>query len=269
MASPRRAAGTSRRPPGRWPRWLVAAAHRPAPAPTASRTIEPESAASGAEHGGADQPDEQHQALAAAVGHDAPRHQRQHHPDRRGRGDEAGRGQAEALAVVQRRDEERRAVHHHRGRGLGQRARREHRPASARPDLRRPRAHGVSLAVLGSETQAVSEPWRGRCRAAFTEVMRTVTVGVGPLAPEDVVAVARDGAPSSSPRPRWSRSTAPARSSTSSPPPPTRRTASRPASARWPPATSRPRCAPSCSARWSARTPPAPGPRSSARSSGR
>ena len=85
--------------------------------------------------GRAHQPGQQHQPLAAAVGHDAPRHQRQHHADHRGRRDQAGLGQGQPLALVQRRDQERRPVHHHRGRRLGHGARREHRPAPANADL--------------------------------------------------------------------------------------------------------------------------------------
>ena len=88
-----------------------------------------------AEHDRAHQAGQQHQPLSAAVGHDTPRHQRQHHPGHRCGRDQTGLRQGQPLALVQHRDQERRAVHHHRGRRLGHGARREHRPAPANADL--------------------------------------------------------------------------------------------------------------------------------------
>ena len=79
----------------------------------------------------------------------------------------------------------------------------------------------------------------------------TVAVGVGPLTVDDVVAVARArragrARPTTrSPRSTAARAVVEALADDARP----RTTASRPASARSPPGTSRPRCAPSCSAR--------------------
>ena len=117
---------------------------------------------------------------------------------------------------------------------------------------------------LACQTPTVPARWPRSARSCGLGGM--VTVDVGPVSVEEVVAVARDGAPvelgggrtrGDRPGPRGGRG-AGGRADA-------RRTASRPASARWPPGTSRPSCAPSCSARWSARTRPAPAPRSSAR----
>ena len=87
-----------------------------------------------------------------------------------------------------------------------------------------------------------------------------VAVGVGPVSRASVVAVARDGAgveltAEAVEAIAASRAVVEALADDR-----TRTTASRPASARWPPGTSRPSCGPSCSAAWSARTPPASGP---------
>ena len=238
--------------------------------------------------------------LAAAVGHRAPRDQGEHHADGRGGGDQPGLRQGESLAVVQHGDQEGRPVHHHRGRRLRQRARREHRPAAGGAGLGRPPGggadggHGTSqrhrdaarrapsclLTCDGTASPRVSDPRRpggrrtGRARPrALDGAMTThptpppVPVGTGPLSFEDVLAVARDGAAGarSTPAAEAAHRAGPRRWSRSWPPRRRRRTASRPGSARWPPGTSRPRCARSCSGRWSARTPPAPVPRSSAR----
>ena len=95
----------------------------------------------------------------------------------------------------------------------------------------------------------------------MTDAPTPVAIGVGPVSFDDLLSVARDGAPvrltddaiAAVERARGVIDELAAGSDA-------RRTASRPGSARSRPGTSRPRCAPSCSARWCARTPPGPGP---------
>ena len=159
IASPRRSGGnqpTTTRPLAA----LVLAALAPArKSVAASRSMPPTSAAAAPATVVATRPASSANRSPRRSETQAPRDQRGHHADGRRGGHQTGLGEAEALALVQHRDEERRAVHHDRRRRLGQRARAEHRPATGGADSIVPSA-GHRTSDGRSWTPAQSTPGR-------------------------------------------------------------------------------------------------------------